>query len=231
MIKLQDYTPDVYYNESRDFQFIGRLYDIVLNYVKTNADLLYDLPLSDNSDSQFIELLAFTLGFQPKHKYTAKHLRAICSVFSDILRNKGTIKSVLIACYAIFNAEGIDGGVEYELLNNGTHFKLYLPPELKDTTLLIDILNYIIPAGMSFDLTKTVLLNSNATTEIDIKDTLKLFEKDNTNNKPYIYDNTIYTIIPKDLPNGKVAESNGKVLHDDTNRTITNSTIKNNLQN
>ena len=84
---------------------------------------------------------------------------------------------------------------------------------------------------MSFDLTKTVLLNSNATTEIDIKDTLKLFEKDNTNNKPYIYDNTIYTIIPKDLPNGKVAESNGKVLHDDTNRTITNSTIKNNLQN
>ena len=87
MIKLQDYTPDVYYNESRDFQFIGRLYDIVLNYVKTNADLLYDLPLSDNSDSQFIELLAFTLGFQPKHKYTAKHLRAICSVFSDILRN------------------------------------------------------------------------------------------------------------------------------------------------
>ena len=32
---------------------------------------------------------------------------------------------------------------------------------------------------MSFDLTKTVLLNSNATTEIDIKDTLKLFEKDN----------------------------------------------------
>ena len=40
MIKLQDMTPDVYYNQSRDFQFIGRLYDIVLNSVKTNADLI-----------------------------------------------------------------------------------------------------------------------------------------------------------------------------------------------
>lgn len=230
MIKLQDYTPDVYYNESRDFQFIGRLYDIILNYVKTNVDLLYDLPLSDNSDSQFIELLAFTLGFQPKHKYTAKHLRAICSVFSDILRNKGTIQSVLIACYAIFNAEGIDGGVEYELLNNSTHFKLYLPPELKDTTLLVDVLNYIIPAGMSFDITKTVLLNGNTTTEIDIKDTLKLFKKEHVINKPYIYDNTIYTIIPQTLPDGKVADSDGKVLSDDEHRTITNSTIKNDLQ-
>ena len=231
MIKLQDYTPDVYYNESRDFQFIGRLYDIILNYVKTNADLLYELPLSDNSDSQFIELLAFTLGFQPKHKYTAKHLRAICSVFSDILRNKGTIQSVLIACYAIFNAEGIDGGVEYELLNNSTHFKLYLPPELKDTTLLVDVLNYIIPAGMSFDLTKTVLLTGNATTEVNITDTLKLFKNEHNTNKPYIYDNTVYTIIPQVLPNGKVADNDGTVLSNDENRTITNSTIKDNLQN
>ena len=61
MIKLQDYTPEVYYRESRDFQFIGRLYDLVLNYVKTNADLIYSLPLSDNSDNQFIDLMAMTL--------------------------------------------------------------------------------------------------------------------------------------------------------------------------
>ena len=40
MIKLQELTPSVYYEQSRDFQFIGRLYDIVLNYIKTNADNL-----------------------------------------------------------------------------------------------------------------------------------------------------------------------------------------------
>ena len=44
MIKLRNLTPDVYYNESRDFQFIGRLFDVVLNSVKTEADLLYNVP-------------------------------------------------------------------------------------------------------------------------------------------------------------------------------------------
>ena len=41
MIKLQELTPSVSYEQSRDFQFIWRLYAIVLNYVKTNADNLY----------------------------------------------------------------------------------------------------------------------------------------------------------------------------------------------
>ena len=45
MIKLQNYTPEIYYKESRDFQFIGRLYDLVLNSIKTEVDLLYYLPL------------------------------------------------------------------------------------------------------------------------------------------------------------------------------------------
>ena len=41
MIRLQDMTPSVYYDQSRDFQFIGRLFDVVLNSVKTNADMVY----------------------------------------------------------------------------------------------------------------------------------------------------------------------------------------------
>ena len=52
MIKLRNLTPDVYYNESRDFQFIGRLFDVVLNSVKTEADLLYNVPLNDDSNEK-----------------------------------------------------------------------------------------------------------------------------------------------------------------------------------
>ena len=58
MIRMQDYTPEVYYRKSRDFQFIGRLYDLVFNYMKTNADLVYNVPFSDCSDDQLIELSA-----------------------------------------------------------------------------------------------------------------------------------------------------------------------------
>ena len=70
MIRLQDLTPDVYYRKSRDFQFIGRLYDVVLNSVKTNADLINILPVSSlQQDQKLTELLLLTLGFQSKHKY------------------------------------------------------------------------------------------------------------------------------------------------------------------
>ena len=91
MIKLQDLTPEVYYKESRDFQFLGRLYDLVLNSVKTESELIYNLPLSPNVNEKMLELLTLTLGFKPKHQYNSKQLYAICSVLSEIIRNKGSI--------------------------------------------------------------------------------------------------------------------------------------------
>ena len=72
MIKLQNLTPVVYYDQSRDFQFIGRLYDLVLNYIKTNAANLYNLPSGKNMDEQLLNLLALTLGFKPKKNYNSK---------------------------------------------------------------------------------------------------------------------------------------------------------------
>lgn len=174
MIKLYDYTPEIYYKESRDFQFIGRLFDLVLNYSKTNADLIYALPFSDNSDEQLTELLSLTLGFKAKRKYTTKQLRAICSVFSEIMKNKGTIKAFLIACAAIFNAEGITTEVEYELLENNSRLVLYVPPALGDTTLLTDLFSYIIPAGVSFDIIKLILSKTATKTELGIKDIFTL---------------------------------------------------------
>ena len=188
MIKLQDYTPDIYYSESRDFQFIGRLYDLILNYSKTNADLLYSLPLSENSDDRFIELLALTLGFKVRHKYTAKHLRAICSCFSEILRNKGTIKAVLIACGAIFNSEGIDSDVNYELDTAAHKLTVYLPPELTDTTLLADLCDYILPAGLSSTFVRLVIVNSKGITQIWTQDTFTLYKRNGEATHTYEYD-------------------------------------------
>lgn len=169
MIRLQDLTPEVYYNESRDFQFIGRLYDLLFNYAKTNVDLLESLPLSDNSDDQFIELMALTLGFKPKHKYTSKHLRAICSCLSEIYRNKGTIKAIRLACNAIFNAEGINEELYYELKENSTHLILYLPTKLYDTTLLNDLFDYILPAGLICNTIRITYEESVANTNLGVE--------------------------------------------------------------
>ena len=197
MIKLQNYTPEVYYRESRDFQFIGRLYDLVLNYVKTNVDLIYSLPLSDNSDNQFIDLMAMTLGFHAKHKYTSQQLKAICFVLSEIIRNKGTIKALTIACDAIFHAEGIQGQFDYELTNNNTNIVIYLPQELSDTTLLNDLFEYILPAGMSCQIIKTYSEKALPTTEVGVESTFYQYKgapaKNGTKNG--FYDNNLFAKI------------------------------------
>ena len=214
MIKLQDYTPEVYYRESRDFQFIGRLYDLVLNYVKTNADLIYSLPLSDNSDNQFIDLMAMTLGFHAKHKYTSQQLKAICFVLSEIIRNKGTIKALTIACDAIFHAEGIQGQFDYGLTNNNTNIIIYLPQELSDTTLLNDLFEYILPAGMSCQIIKTYSEKALPTTEVGVESTFYQYKGAPGDpadpDKKGFYDNNLFAKIAI-LSNGDTNLSTGNL--------------------
>ena len=174
MIKLQNLTPEVYYKESRDFQLLGRLFDLVLNAVKTDTDLLYNLPLSTNSDEKLLELLALTLGFKPKHQYNAKNLKAVCSVFSEILRNKGSIKAIKIACEALFNSMDISQQIDYDFTKgkDNTELNLYIAKDFGDITLLNDLLSYILPAGMSCNIIREFHVLTDSNTNIGISDSV-----------------------------------------------------------
>jgi hypothetical protein len=178
MIKLQHLTPEVYYKESRDFQLLGRLFDLILNAVKTDTDLLYTLPLSTNSDEKLLELLALTLGFKPKHQYNARNLKAVCSVFSEILRNKGSINAIKIACEALFNSMDISQQLEYDFTKgkDRTELNLYIAQEFGDITLLNDLLSYILPAGMSCNIIREFHLLTESNTNIGISDNVKKYE-------------------------------------------------------
>ena len=178
MIKLQDLTPSIYYEQSRDFQFIGRLYDIVLNYVKTNADNLYTLPIGKNMDEKLLNLLALTLGFQSKHHYNSKQLLAICSVLPLILKHKGSLNAILIAVNSILYAEGIRQALNYEFKDN--NLVLYLSPDLSDLTLLKDIMIYILPAGIGCDMIKEIQSVNKIETILTTKDEVKVYEKETT---------------------------------------------------
>ena len=174
MIKLQELTPSVYYEQSRDFQFIGRLYDIVLNYIKTNADNLYTLPIGKNMDEKLLNLLAFTLGFQSKHHYNSKQLLAICSVLPLILKHKGSLNAILIAVNSILYAEGINQALNYEFKNN--NLVLYLSPDLSDLTLLKDIMIYILPAGIGCDMIKEIQSVNKIETILNTNDEITIYK-------------------------------------------------------
>ena len=216
MIRMQDYTPEVYYRKSRDFQFIGRLYDLVFNYMKTNADLVYNVPFSDCSDDQLIELLALTLGFKAKHQYPGNQLRAVCSVFSEILRTKGTIK---IACAAIFKSEGIIDEVEYELKNHNSKIIVYVPQQINNLTLMNDLLDYILPAGMTCTIVKEMKLKKTKETNLGTTDSLEMMKRDNTIIYSGNYSSSIANVDAYTKP--KINSAYAK----DTEGLIMNSTV------
>lgn len=210
MIKLQNLLPDVYYKQSRDFQFIGRLYDIVLNSVKTNADLLYEMPINDNSPDIYADLMALTLGFKPKHNYTAYQLKTLCRVFPLALKNKGSIKSLVQIANALAQADGSTQQIKYSIEDN-YKITLFIPMEVKDLTILYDLLDYILPAGMTCDIVKQVIITTDTETKVQTKDSLIVYTKSAPGETPItpISDNEL-AVIPKIEPDSHFENSLAK---------------------
>jgi hypothetical protein len=173
MIRLQDLTPAVYYEQSRDFQFIGRLYDLVLNYSKTNAANLYNLPFGKNMDEQLLNLLALTLGFKPTKNYNSKQLRAICSALPTILKHKGSIQALILATNALLAAEGVKQPLDYTM-HPKQGITLYVAQELDDLSLFTDLLDYLLPAGLSCNIIKESQHVNEITTIFNVTDDVQI---------------------------------------------------------
>lgn len=177
MIKLQDLTPKIYYDTSRDFQFIGRLYDIVLNSVKTNAANLYNLPCDRNMDEQLLNLLALTLGFKiTKQQYNSNQLRALCRVLPAILKHKGSIQALVLAATTLLAAEGVTQELDYTVTSQGVI--LGVAQELEDLSLLEDLLDYLLPAGLNCTIIKKSKLVTSANTTIVYLDDVKVHKQE-----------------------------------------------------
>lgn len=146
MINLYNQVPSIYTNASRDFQYLSWLFNIVLNSVKHNIDDIYNLP-SATGDPKLTELLAMTLGFKIKRNYDQKQLTALVAILHSALRYKGTEKAIRMAAEALVKATGSLGEADVRI--DGTEIRVTLPKDLVDITLFLDILDYILPAGMT----------------------------------------------------------------------------------
>jgi hypothetical protein len=193
MIKFVNQVPSIYTSASRDFQYLSWLINIVLNSVKHNVDGLYNLP-NISSDSKVSELLALTLGFKIKRNYDQKQLVALVATLPLILKYKGTITAVQIAAYALVKASGALGDAECEV--EGAELVVTLPSGLVDIALFLDLLAYILPAGMTCRIDRKPIIDRELD-DINVKyyDNLhKMFVNDfsivnsynNVNAKPYL---------------------------------------------
>jgi len=167
MIKFKDQVPSVYSSASRDFQYLGWLIDIVLNSVKHNVDDLYNLPNS-TADTRLTELLAMTLGFKVKRNYDQDQLRALVAIIPRILKYKGTRTAVEMAGRALVAASGTTRG-EFSIDEDRTkdgELTVILPAELVDISLFMDLLNYILPAGMTCHIIRENKISKDAVTHL-----------------------------------------------------------------
>lgn len=155
---VEKMVPEVYYRESRDFAYVGRLIEILLNYIKTGADctaVRYNTP---NLDTMLLDLYANMLGFNSKHHYNNTYLQYIISSFSTILRNKGSLEAIENCLQLLFNSQGIQNNHLGDLIerspNDRNHLLINIPNYLTDTILLEDLFNYVLPAGMTYQFNK-----------------------------------------------------------------------------
>lgn len=165
MIKTQKNVPEYYYNESRDFQLIGRIFEGVFNASKTATDTIANTPLSSNFDSSLLDLVTKNIGFESKHKYDVPNLLALVNSFKSILRIKGTKKSIEDCVRVLLKAQNINERFEVLVdsstseLSEGTIYNrevtIYIPKEVKDIALLEDMLDYVLPAGFNYSIVIT----------------------------------------------------------------------------
>lgn len=167
MISIKNQVPSIYYDASRDFQILGHLYEVVLNYVKTNADMLYQLPNGIETDTRATELLAMTLGFKLKRNYDKAQLAALVSIFPQLLKVKGTVKAIELAGNALVKASGVPGVFAVDTTELKNHvLTIKIPIELSDITLFIDLLPYILPFGIRVSIIRNTIIPLEATTPI-----------------------------------------------------------------
>ena len=162
MIQTGYQVPSNYYIRSRDFQLLGRVFDIVFNSSKTYSDMIAYNAICNNTDKSLLELIARTIGFDPVRKYDVQDLYTVCTSFKYIISRKGTLEAIKDCVRALLNAQNISDGFDVDEVYDINGNKLYelqiiVPTKLKDRVLLEDLLEYVLPTGYTYNIINSEL--------------------------------------------------------------------------
>ena len=112
LLRYDEMVPEVYVNKSRDFQLLTRLWELGLNNPKYFADKLKYQNCPNEIESSLLPLLVTKVGFFPSSDYNNDVLRSVCNVFYALIRNKGSLLSVIELIYTFFNALNVYSDIQ-----------------------------------------------------------------------------------------------------------------------
>lgn len=146
MFRLQNNVPEVYVDNSRDFQLLCRLYDACFGGVKFSIDSLARSTNTKECDSSLLELLKTKLGLFTTIELDDNELRYLLQAFPTIMRYKGSrrgieyINILYTKMYPTMYSSHVEFGDDYTI-----RFIFSEPP--KNDKLLFALCSYVLPTG------------------------------------------------------------------------------------
>lgn len=163
MFRTQENVPEVYVNESRDFQTLCRLTDCWHSASKFKIDTMLNSldPLS--APDTLLELLATRVGFFPRIHIDSNVLRYIIAAFPYVIKNKGTEEGVRAAINAVMKAENDPRSTEEVIItftnkdDSGAsiyNVSILTQNDVYNKAALKEVLRYVLPFGYTYTLAR-----------------------------------------------------------------------------
>ena len=152
MFRIQDNVPQIYINESRDFQLISRLYDLMYSGVKYDIDSMVNILDATLIQDNLLELMCSKVGFFPRIKIDSDVLKYIIASFPYIIKNKGNKRGIEYSVSAILKSQhgSNQDTIPYIVMDNYA-VQIYTNYRLEQylVQILNELLRYVLPTGVN----------------------------------------------------------------------------------
>lgn len=153
MFRLQDNVPNVYVNESRDFQLFCRIYDYVNNAVMVDISSILNILDPLVIDDSLLQLYCAKIGFFTKLDISSDILRKILKAFPLMMKYKGTETAAAIAIAVLLRSQTTEREV-FQLLIKNSQLNIYINILFENENILKELFKYILPVGMTYKINK-----------------------------------------------------------------------------
>ena len=156
IIKSKDYVP-YFYRNSRDYQVLLNLRDLIVNVIKINMDTIPDKLDPTKCNYLLLELLASFIGYDYDYKETYEANRLIITNYINMIRNRGNMVGIKTSAALSFNAQDDEDRVEdlkmfdvqYVQSEHKIAIYVYVPSYLQK---IRDLLEKTRPAGIPMEM-------------------------------------------------------------------------------
>lgn len=177
MFRLENNVPEIYVQESRDFQLFCRLYDSAFGGVKYSIDSLQKATSTLQCNDNLLDLIRLKIGLFKDLNISNDELRIILDAFPTIMRYKGSERALKYILNVYQRLIKDNTSYIYTIVNKSDHqdYTIYLrfSQEQKYDSLLKELIGLILPTG--YTLIYEIAKISNPVESIIVQDTVEIY--------------------------------------------------------